>query len=314
MTLWIAVALLAVAVVAALAYNVRRAGGRAELLVLVALAVPAIALASYGFLGKPQLPDLPHASRTDAQMHAEMRGLLADLQRRLEQDPSRLDGWLLLARSHMQVGDYQQAAQAFQRALKLSGDNPGIAASLGEALIYAEDGSVSNDAREVLLFAYAKNPSEPKALFYLGHDAAARADHAAAVQFWINLISVAPADAPWVPEIRARLSREAAAGNIDLANVAPTVQSFAPVRPPAPARPAAPAPGPSAADVAAASEMPAEERAAFIRTMVERLEARLQSNPNDVDGWKRLANAWRVLGDTKKADEADARVRALESR
>ena len=42
--------------------------------------------------------------------------------------------------------------------------------------------------------------------------------------------------------------------------------------------------GPTAADIAAAQAMSGEDRAAFIRSMVERLASRLESQPEDLDG------------------------------
>jgi cytochrome c-type biogenesis protein CcmH len=44
--------------------------------------------------------------------------------------------------------------------------------------------------------------------------------------------------------------------------------------------------------------------------MVARLDAKLKANPNDLDGWKRLIRARRVLGQTDLAEKAlgDARM------
>ncbi|RVU36514.1 c-type cytochrome biogenesis protein CcmI [Hwanghaeella grinnelliae] len=55
------------------------------------------------------------------------------------------------------------------------------------------------------------------------------------------------------------------------------------------------APGPSAADVAAAQEMSDEDRQAMIEGMVGGLAARLEENPNDLEGWMRLARSYNVL-------------------
>jgi cytochrome c-type biogenesis protein CcmH len=66
--------------------------------------------------------------------------------------------------------------------------------------------------------------------------------------------------------------------------------------------------GPTARDVAAAQAMAPEERQAMIRSMVDRLAARLEQNPNDKDGWTRLAHAYDVLGETEKAEAARARA------
>jgi len=78
------------------------------------------------------------------------------------------------------------------------------------------------------------------------------------------------------------------------------------------ARTAAPPPrGPSRDDFEAAGQMSAKERQEMIRGMVAQLAARLDENPYDIDGWERLARSYRVLGDTEKASEAEARVRQL---
>ena len=46
----------------------------------------------------------------------------------------------------------------------------------------------------------------------------------------------------------------------------------------------------------------------MIRGMVERLAARLEQAPNDVEGWKRLGNARRVLGELLEAEKAYGRA------
>jgi len=50
----------------------------------------------------------------------------------------------------------------------------------------------------------------------------------------------------------------------------------------------------------------------MIRGMVERLAARLDQNPDDKEGWTRLARAYDVLGETEKARAARARAAAVE--
>ena len=54
--------------------------------------------------------------------------------------------------------------------------------------------------------------------------------------------------------------------------------------------------GPTAADMAAAAEMTDEDRQTMIQAMVEGLAARLEENPDDLDGWMRLARSYNVLG------------------
>jgi cytochrome c-type biogenesis protein CcmH len=62
--------------------------------------------------------------------------------------------------------------------------------------------------------------------------------------------------------------------------------------------------GPSAEDVARMQAMPAEDRAAAIRSMVDGLANRLESSPRDVDGWSRLMRSRIVLGEKDVAEKA----------
>jgi cytochrome c-type biogenesis protein CcmH len=70
-----------------------------------------------------------------------------------------------------------------------------------------------------------------------------------------------------------------------------------------------PQPGPSAADMAAANDMSAEQRSTMIRGMVARLADRLKQDGSDVEGWLRLLRAYAVLGDADKAHAAEADAR-----
>jgi cytochrome c-type biogenesis protein CcmH len=83
--------------------------------------------------------------------------------------------------------------------------------------------------------------------------------------------------------------------------VAPS-SSPAPVPSP-PSGPAEPSamPQPSQEDVARAAAMSPEQQAAMIRGMVEKLQARMDADGSDVEGWVRLAQARTVLGEIDRA-------------
>ena len=98
-----------------------------------------------------------------------------------------------------------------------------------------------------------------------------------------------------------------------LAAVSPTPspQAAAPTSPPRPPASSISSPprGPTETDVAAAQQMSPEARQQMIRGMVDGLAARMEQNPNDVEGWMRLIRAQKVLGEDGKA--ADSAARAL---
>lgn len=70
-------------------------------------------------------------------------------------------------------------------------------------------------------------------------------------------------------------------------------------------------PGPTAEDMAAAADMSAEDQAAMIQTMVAGLAERLESAPDDLEGWQRLGRAYGVLNEFDKARAAYANAAAL---
>jgi cytochrome c-type biogenesis protein CcmH len=62
--------------------------------------------------------------------------------------------------------------------------------------------------------------------------------------------------------------------------------------------------GPNAADIAAAGDLPPEQRTAMIEGMVASLAARLQANSGDAQGWAQLVRSYVVLGRTEDAKAA----------
>jgi cytochrome c-type biogenesis protein CcmH len=67
--------------------------------------------------------------------------------------------------------------------------------------------------------------------------------------------------------------------------------------------------GPGSAQGKAIAAMPAQERQAAIRGMVDRLATRLQSQGDDIEGWLKLIRAYSVLAEPARAQEAVANAR-----
>jgi cytochrome c-type biogenesis protein CcmH len=76
-----------------------------------------------------------------------------------------------------------------------------------------------------------------------------------------------------------------------------------------------PPPGPTQEQVAAAEQMTAADRENMIRGMVDGLEERLKADGKDLDGWRRLINARMVLGERDKAKASldEARIAMKET-
>lgn len=300
--------------------------------IVAALAVPIVSVVFYLQTGTPGMPDFPLAERTDIRKAPEAAGFegrslreLADrLQERLRDNPNDEKGWTLLGRTYANIGESRLAAAAYQRAVELTNRDPELLADWAEARLMARNGNFTPEIFGDFLEARDKNPLLPKPWFYVGLDKAMGGDLEGAAQIWTDLLTIQPADAPFVAAIRDQIARAAKEGGFDASKIEPSdtakrlAEGMAPTMPrEAPAArgdTTAPAqPGPTREQVEAAQEMTAEERNAFIRSMVARLAEKLEENPNDPTGWQRLIRAYEVLGETEKAAEARKRLEALKT-
>jgi cytochrome c-type biogenesis protein CcmH len=250
----------------------------------IAALVPAAALAIYSTVGAPAAIErggsAAAAPATDDR--AKLAAAAEQLKTRLQQDPGHVEGWVLLARTFASLERYPEARTAYNQAIALAPNVPQLHAEFGELLVLVAEGNVTAEAEA----EFAKAGDDPRARFYGAQAALQRGDREAAKAALRALLATAPAEAPWRKVVQDRL-----------AEIAPDEQP-----------PAAKASGPTAQDVAAARSMSPEERQAMIRSMVDRLAARLEQNPNDKDGWTRLAHAYDVLGESEKAEGARARA------
>ncbi len=276
--------------------------GRA-LLVVAALAVPAAAGALYASLGTPLMPSMAFAERQgERAKQAEIVDLTTRLLERLKNDPKGgpTEGWMLLAHTYMRMGRYSDAAAAFANVTERSDATSAILSQFAQALVAAEDGIVTPKARTAVARAREMDPSNPAASYYEAIALDQAGDSREAHDLLLAWLDDATGSEPWVDLFVAQ------ANNIgETLGRAPV--STAPIAP----VDARPAPAPTKDNMAAASEMNQSERDAFIRSMVDRLADRLEDAPDDLEGWRRLANAYQVLGDTQKAREAFGQAETL---
>lgn len=280
----------------------RMPGGRAvALAVVVAVLVPLGAAGVYLNLGQPNLPGQPFAEREAerAEVATRMpaiRDAIAKLQAKLEAEPENIDGWALLGRSYMTLRDYPKAADAYARATELEPDSGGLQSAYGEALVYAADGMVTERARMQFEEALAKGAQDPRAHFYLARFEYQAGNPQQALDMLVALANSAPADAPWVANVREAAQSIAAELEVDIADRLPTPATPAPTEGGDAAAPAL-----TQEQMASMADMAPEDRQQMIVSMVEGLAARLADEPEDMEGWGRLARAYTVLGRQQEA-------------
>ncbi len=268
-----------------------RRSGSPALAIALALLLPAAATGIYLALGAPGAPDEPYAGRGPERAlaaaegrHGDIAGALAALEKDLAANPDDAEKWLLLARSAATLGQWQKSATAYQKALVLTKSRPDVASAYGEMLVFAAEGIVTPRAQEAFTAALARNPKDTAARYYLALAEAQAGNAQAAIDGWQKLAAEV-AD----PELRDRLRARIADAASSAGMAAPAL--------------AAPA-GPSAEDRARAEKMTPAERQDMIRGMVDGLAAKLRSDPEDFEGWMKLARAYGVLDEHDKAADA----------
>jgi cytochrome c-type biogenesis protein CcmH len=246
--------------------------------VVAVLVLPLAALAFYLLVGSPDLPDRPLAARIEAPLEEQDVGaLIARVEAHLAANPEDGRGWELLGPVYARLGRYDDAVRAFSNTLRILGPTAEREADVGEAITRAGGNVVTAEARAAFERARALDATAIRPRFYLAValDQEGRKDEAIAA--WRDVLSGAPADAPWAVVAREALAR--------LGGSPPATR------------------GPGAEDIEAAEALPAEDRLAMIEGMVASLAARLDADPSDAAGWARLVRSYMVLD---RKDEARA--------
>ncbi|MEE4161693.1 MAG: tetratricopeptide repeat protein [Woeseiaceae bacterium] len=144
----------------------------------------------YAYIGSPGTPSGPGRG---GDALPGMEEMIEQLTARLEQEPDDLEGWMMLGRSHMQIGQFRAAVDAFQAAVDLeSGQNAQSLVELGEAYIALNNQQLTE--REMAIFENAVriDPDHQAALFYSGIGAANRGETELAAERWERLLNSQP--------------------------------------------------------------------------------------------------------------------------
>ncbi|WP_282604950.1 c-type cytochrome biogenesis protein CcmI [Pelagibius sp. Alg239-R121] len=272
----------------------------------LAAALPGLALGLYLNLGSPNLPAVPYADRRALEnefqkaMTGDLQSEITQLEQRVQAQGLDAHAWLLLAGAYGDLNRFLDSANAYRRAIDLGAKEPQLYASLGEALVAASGGEVNTEARRAFAEAITLDSGNMKSLYYSGLALAQDGRLPAALRIWTNVLERSSPGTPWHPLLQQRIAqletaiaaRQTSSGESEASDAAEGSAM----------------PQPSADDVEAASRMSGEEQMAFIRSMVDRLAERLDSQPADLEGWLRLARAYSVLQEPAKARQALARA------
>ena len=261
----------------------------------VAVAIGALSFGVYALNGEPAVEGRPYAAVADRLVEADPRTLslpeqevrLREIVRRAPEDADamvRLGGVLSASDRHL------EAVAMLERAARIA-PTPQALSALGQSLVMLNDGEITAEARRAFEAAHEQAPGLAPPAFFLAQAAYEAGDRDEAFRRWSDLLARLDADDPYrrVVAMRAAdlLSRPAAG-------------------------PIAAEDGAQGEDAPAApfADMTEDEAQAMIAGMMDRLETRLEADPDDIPGWLTLARARLLSGDREAAEAALARASA----
>jgi cytochrome c-type biogenesis protein CcmH len=229
---WLVLVVLCFIAVVFGAWPLFRASRRLSPLVAVVIVFTvAFSAGLYNVVGNPNVPSAGDESET----LPDMETAIASLLQRLEDNPEDLNGWKMLARSHMSLQRFGEAVPAYERVMELEdGQNAQTLVDLALAILSRDGSAIEGRTAALIESALALDPNNAAALFYSGVAAANRGDTDLAASRWEILLGLSPP-----PEIRDILQQRIAEWRgVPVESVPPAVADELPADHPAVEQPA----------------------------------------------------------------------------
>jgi cytochrome c-type biogenesis protein CcmH len=125
---------------------------------------------------------------------ARAQQLIVEFEDRLKTKPDDIQYLFLLARAQMEVGNFAEAAKAYQRVLTLDSQSPMIMAELAQAIFLRDGNIITPPVVDLAKGAVTLDPKNTMALGLLGIDAYNRKDYPAAIKYWQKTVDISGAD------------------------------------------------------------------------------------------------------------------------
>jgi cytochrome c-type biogenesis protein CcmH len=211
----------------------QRQGSPRGTMLLLAVAVPVLALGLYGLIGNPQALSPQAAVPAGDPSPQQLEAMVAQLAERMEKQPpgnvADIEGWVMLGRSYAMLQRYAEASRAFARALQLGPDDARILVDQADVLAMQQGGNLQGEPLRLIERALRSDPSNLKALALAGTEAYERKDYAAAIDYWSRARAAVAADTEFGQTLERSIAdaRAAAGSSLPGAAAAPAAVASA---------------------------------------------------------------------------------------
>ncbi len=165
----------------------------------VALLIPAIAIPVYlkvGDLVFSTTLDSKQAARQELQKDIpktadgkpDIDAMLARLESKMEANPEKVKGWVMLGRSYSTLGRYADATKSYEKAYALLPESADILLSLADSLAMSAQGQIVGRPSELINKALVLEPNNTMALWLGGMAARQKNNYLTAIERWNKVL------------------------------------------------------------------------------------------------------------------------------
>ena len=178
------------------------------------IGIPVVAVIFYLNVGNPKAvtneqgatsPSSMTSSAPPERTQAQIEANVAALAKRLESNPSDVQGWTMLARSYSSMEKFAEAAGAYAKLTELTPNDANLWAEYAFATAMANGRSLEGRPMELIQHALKVDPNNAKALQLAGSAAYQSKDYKKAVDYWERVLKQVPPGSDVAREIQSRI-------------------------------------------------------------------------------------------------------------
>ncbi|HEY6121288.1 MAG TPA: c-type cytochrome biogenesis protein CcmI [Pyrinomonadaceae bacterium] len=181
----------------------------------LAVTLPLLAVALYAKFGNsnarppetesPPAATAPAAENAGGMSQAQIEANVDRLAKRLESNPSDVQGWIMLARSYNTLGKYDESSKAYEKAVALKPKDADLLANLAFALAMANGQKFDGRPTDLLNQALQIEPDNVNVLGLAGGAAFAQKDYKHAIEYWQKVLKQVPPNSDLAQAVNEKL-------------------------------------------------------------------------------------------------------------
>ena len=187
-------------------------GSPQKTIIALSIFIPALAVAMYFWLGSAQQIADGGIKQKVAQQDVEK--MVAGLAAKMEQDPSNLKGWAMLARSYKVMDRPKDAEKAYDRAGAYLDSDAQLLADYADVAASNANGNFEGKPQAIINRALKADPNNMMALWLAGTADYTRGNYKGAIQVWGRLAKLLPADSEDIKMIQGSIMEARSKANL----------------------------------------------------------------------------------------------------